>query len=178
MPTPSSHLSARPSAQTGSHLVYTHQPSPLGDVVLAATNKGLAGCWFHNQAHFPDMQTWQRDDKHPLLRQAHQQWVDFFNGKLKQFDLPLHYPWGTSFQQQVWTALQRIPYGQTTSYGDIARDVGRPTAFRAVGAAVGKNPLSLIIPCHRVMGANGALTGYAGGLERKRSLLLLESQHA
>lgn len=160
------------------HVVYTRQPTPLGEVVLAATDQGLVGCWFHNQAHFPDMQAWQRADQHLLLRQAHQQWDAFFSGELKQFDLPLHYPWGTPFQQQVWTALKSIPYGKTASYGDIARDVGRPTAFRAVGAAVGRNPLSLIIPCHRVMGTNGALTGYAGGLHRKQSLLLLESEHA
>ena len=160
------------------HVAYTRQPTPLGEVVLAATEQGLMGCWFHNQAHFPDMKAWQRADQHPLLRHAHQQWDAFFKGQLKQFDLPLHYPWGTPFQQQVWTALQSIPYGKTASYGDIARDVGRPRAFRAVGAAVGRNPLSLIIPCHRVMGVNGALTGYAGGLHRKQSLLLLESQHA
>ncbi len=159
-------------------MAYARYPSPLGEVILAATDKGLVGCWFHNQAHLPNMQTWQRDDQHHLLNQAHQQWLAFFSGALKQFDLPVHYLWGTPFQQAVWTALQRIPYGKTTSYGDIAHALNRPNAFRAVGAAVGRNPLSLIIPCHRVMGANGALTGYAGGLQRKQSLLLLESQHA
>jgi methylated-DNA-[protein]-cysteine S-methyltransferase len=97
---------------------------------------------------------------------------------LKHFDLPLHYLWGTPFQQSVWTALQNIRYGHTTSYADIAQAVARPSAFRAVGAAVGRNPLSVIIPCHRVMGANGALTGYAGGLQRKQHLLQLEAQHA
>jgi methylated-DNA-[protein]-cysteine S-methyltransferase len=124
------------------------------------------------------MQTWQRDQQHPLLRQAHQQWLAYLKGELKQFDLPLHFLWGTPFQQSVWTALLTIPYGQTTSYADIAHAVGRPSAFRAVGAAVGRNPLSVIVPCHRVMGANGALTGYAGGLQRKQHLLQLEAQHA
>lgn len=160
------------------NVTYGRLPTPLGEAIFAATDQGLVGCWFHNQAHLPNMQTWRRDDQHRLLKQTHQQWLAFFSGALKQFELPLHYLWGTAFQQAVWTALQRIPYGQTTSYGDIARTLERPNAFRAVGAAVGRNPLSLVIPCHRVMGANGALTGYAGGLERKQSLLLLESQHA
>ena len=172
----------RPLAPTSSaptlRVVYTRQPSPLGDVVLAASEQGLVGCWFHDQAHFPNMQAWQRDDRHALLRQAHQQWTAYFNGDLQQFDLSLHHAWGTPFQQQVWAALERIPYGKTASYADIAQAVGRPTAFRAVGAAVGRNPWSLVVPCHRVMGTNGALTGYAGGLQRKKSLLALEAQHA
>lgn len=175
---PMSHPTSSSAAPASAHVVYTRQPTPLGEVVLAATDQGLVGCWFHDQAHLPDMHAWQRNDQQPLLRQAQQQCLAFFSGTLKQFALPLHYLWGTAFQQHVWTALQRIAYGQTTSYAEIARAVGRPSAFRAVGAAVGRNPLSLIIPCHRVMGANGALTGYAGGLQRKQDLLLLESQHA
>ena len=170
--------SSKRRSPASTDVAYARHATHLGELIFAGTDKGLVGCWFHNQAHLPNMQTWQRDDQHRLLRQAHQQWLAFFSGALKEFDLPVHYLWGTPFQQAVWTALQRIPYGKTTTYGDIAHLIDRPSAFRAVGAAVGRNPLSLVIPCHRVMGANGALTGYAGGLQRKQSLLLLESQHA
>ena len=169
--------SKRPSPAS-TDVAYARHTTPLGEVIFAGTDQGLVGCWFHNQAHLPSMQSWQRDQQHPLLHQAHQQWLAFLNGELKHFDLPLHFLWGTTFQQSVWTALQNIPYGQTTSYADIAHAVARPSAFRAVGAAVGRNPLSVIVPCHRVMGANGALTGYAGGLQRKQHLLQLEAQHA
>ena len=173
MPTSSKrHSPARPD------VAYARQPTTLGEVIFACTDQGLVGCWFHNQAHLPTMQSWQRDQQQPLLRQAHQQWLAFLNGELKHFDLPLHYLWGTPFQQAVWTALQNIPYGHTMSYADIANAVARPSAFRAVGAAVGHNPLSVVIPCHRVMGTNGALTGYAGGLKRKQHLLQLEAEHA
>lgn len=159
------------------NIIYTLQPSDLGDVMLAATHNNLIGCWFHDQAHLPEWQTWRRDDEHPLLHQAHQQWTQFLSGKARGFQLPLHFAWGTPFQQSVWTALQTIPYGTTTTYRALAQSIGRPLAVRAVGAAVGKNPLSLVIPCHRVLGANGSLTGYAGGLHRKQRLLQLESQH-
>ncbi len=163
-------------ASTG--VAYARYATPLGEVIFAGTDKGLVGCWFHDQTHFPSLQTWQHDQQLPLLRQAHQLWLAYLNGELKHFDLPLHFLWGTPFQQSVWTALLTIPYGQTISYADIAHAVARPSAFRAVGAAVGRNPLSVIIPCHRVMGANGAITGYAGGLQRKQHLLQLEAQHA
>jgi methylated-DNA-[protein]-cysteine S-methyltransferase len=159
-------------------VAYARHATPLGEVIFAGTDKGLVGCWFHDQAHLPTLQTWQHDQQLLLLRQAHQQWLAYLKGELKQFDLPLHFLWGTPFQQSVWTALQNIPYGQTTSYADIAHAVARASAFRAVGAAVGRNPLSVIVPCHRVMGASGALTGYAGGLPRKQHLLQLEAQHA
>ena len=98
----------------------------------------------------------------------------YFEGRPARFDLPLA-PWGTPFQREVWNALCGIPYGETVSYGEIARRVGRPSAVRAVGAANGRNPIAIIIPCHRVIGANGTLTGYGGGLDRKRALLALEA---
>ena len=172
----STSLKRRSPASTD--VAYARHATHLGELIFAGTDKGLVGCWFHNQAHFPSLQTWQHDQQHPLLRQAHQQWLAYLKGELKHFDLPLHYLWGTPFQQSVWTALQNIAYGQTTSYADIAHAVGSPSAFRAVGAAVGRNPLSVVIPCHRVMGTNGALTGYAGGLQRKQHLLQLEAKHA
>ena len=145
----------------------------LGPVLLAASNKGLAGLWFEGQQHMPDTSAW-REQAHPLLEQAAQQLDDYLAGRRTLFDVPLAPAWGTNFQQSVWRALQGIAYGQTTTYGELAKHLGQPQAARAIGAAVGRNPWSVIVPCHRVLGANGALTGYAGGLERKRALLALE----
>ncbi len=152
----------------------THIDTPLGGVVLAATDKGLAGLWFDAQKHAPDMTGWQTDDAHPALREAAAQLLDFLAGRRTDFDLRLDLSHGTDFQQAVWLALREIPAGATTSYGALSARVGRPSAVRAVGAAVGRNPISVIVPCHRVVGATGALTGYAGGLERKTALLQLE----
>lgn len=111
-----------------------------------------------------------------VLKEACRQLDEWFAGERQEFDLPLA-PDGTEFQQQVWQALQKIPYGTTCSYGDLARQLGRPSASRAVGAANGQNPIALIIPCHRVIGADGSLTGYAFGIERKKKLLNFEAQH-
>ncbi|MGJ7579921.1 methylated-DNA--[protein]-cysteine S-methyltransferase [Variovorax sp. RHLX14] len=152
----------------------THMETPLGGVVLAATDKGLSGLWFDEQKHSPDTEGWETDDAHPVLRMAAEQLLDFLAGRRTTFDLPLDLSHGTDFQQAVWQALREIPAGATTSYGALSARVGRPTAVRAVGAAVGRNPVSVIVPCHRVIGATGALTGYAGGLERKTALLQLE----
>ncbi|MDM0011765.1 methylated-DNA--[protein]-cysteine S-methyltransferase [Variovorax sp. J22P168] len=148
--------------------------SPLGPLLLAATDRGLAGAWFERQRHWPDTTGWSNDDAHPVLRQAAAQLGDYFAGRRAHFDLPLDLAHGTAFQQSVWQALLAIPRGQTTSYGALSAGVGKPAAVRAVGAAVGRNPISVIVPCHRVLGANGSLTGYAGGLERKSALLALE----
>jgi methylated-DNA-[protein]-cysteine S-methyltransferase len=103
---------------------------------------------------------------------------EYFDGQRQTFDIQLQPAWGTPFQRAVWQALQRIPYGHTSTYGDIARDIDNPKAVRAVGAAIGQNPHSIIVPCHRVLGANGSLTGFAGGLDRKKHLLALEATHA
>jgi methylated-DNA-[protein]-cysteine S-methyltransferase len=145
--------------------------SPLGGVTLAATDAGLAGLWFDRQRHLPDMSGWQRDDDDPVLRAAAAQLQDYFAGTRDAFDLPLDLSHGTAFQQAVWQALLAIPSGATTSYGALSQQVGKPAAVRAVGAAVGRNPISVIVPCHRVLGADGSLTGYAGGLDRKTALL-------
>ncbi len=162
-----------------SPLYQTHMTSPLGDVLLAATEQGLAGVWFvHRQEHMPDSSRWQRHDAHPTLQTAAQQLADYFQGKRHTFALPLHPTRGTPFQRAVWQALQGIAYGQTSTYGDIARAIGKPKAVRAVGAAIGQNPHSIIVPCHRVLGANGSLTGFAGGLDRKKYLLTHEATHA
>lgn len=149
--------------------------SPLGPVLLAAGKAGLAGLWFEGQKHWPgEAGNWQRDDGHPVLVQAMRQLDDYFAGRRAAFDLPLDLSRGTAFQARVWQALRQIPAGATVSYSALAVAIGAPSAVRAVGAAVGRNPVSVVVPCHRVLGAGGALTGYAGGLERKNALLRLE----
>ena len=162
-------------------LVYTESSSPLGPMWLAATDSGLAGMWFVGQRHAPDNSDWTRvssnvsmSQQHPVLNTANQQLQAYFAGHLRQFDLPLDLRGGTVFQQSVWQALLRIPLGETTSYGEISRRIAKPLAIRAVGTAIGRNPISIIVPCHRVVGADGSLTGYAGGLDRKLALLQLE----
>jgi len=147
--------------------------TPLGDVLLARTEAGLAGAWFTGQKAHPIAIAAPRRDDDPLLRAAVSQLGEYFADQRQKFDLTLDMR-GTEFQRQVWRALLGIARGQTASYGDIARQIGSPSAVRAVGAAVGRNPLSVIVPCHRVVGSDGSLTGYAGGLERKRALLHLE----
>ena len=159
-------------------LVQTRFQSPLGTVIAAASNKGLAGLWFDDQRHLPPelagAAVWRTDDDHPLLKRTVSQLEDYFAGTRTVFDLTLDLSNGTAFQQSVWQALLAIRSGDTASYGEISARIGSPTAVRAVGAAVGRNPVSIIVPCHRVMGADGSLTGYAGGLHRKTVLLTLE----
>ena len=155
-------------------VMYTEMQSPLGRMTLAATERGLTGVWFEQQRHSPDMSTWQRDDTNATLLAAKHQLGEYFNGTRRDFELPLDLSHGTSFQQAVWNALLTIPRGTTTSYGVLSEQCGHAAAVRAVGGAIGRNPLSIIVPCHRVVGRDGSLTGYAGGLERKVSLLKLE----
>jgi methylated-DNA-[protein]-cysteine S-methyltransferase len=154
---------------------WTDLPTPLGDMILTAhPSGGLCGAWFVGQRHFDGpAATWRRDDDHPLLQAAAVQLRDWHAGRRRTFDLPLS-PVGTPFQRAVWAALARLPFGSTTTYGALAATLGRPAAARAVGAATGRNPLSIIVPCHRLVGRDGALTGYAGGLDRKRALLAFE----
>jgi methylated-DNA-[protein]-cysteine S-methyltransferase len=156
-------------------LVCSRTQSPLGPILLAASAQGLAGAWFvEGQRDTPDPSHWAAAPDHPVLQQAAAQLADYFAGRRQHFDLALDLTHGTAFQQAVWQALVAIPFGKTTSYGELARRIGRPKAVRALGAAVGRNPVSIIVPCHRVIGANGALTGYAGGLDRKTALLQTE----
>lgn len=157
-----------------SSIARTRYESPLGPMILAATRNGVAGIWFEGQRHLPDSSGWPEQARHPVLRQAIGQLEDYFAGRRTHFDLPLDLQAGTPFQQSVWNALLSVPHGGTTSYAVLGRRIGRPAAARAVGAAVGRNPLSIVVPCHRVLGAGGSLTGYAGGLERKNALLQLE----
>lgn len=145
--------------------------TPLGALTLAATAQGLAGAWFDDQKHHPGPLAAPVDPAHPHLVKAAAAFAAYFRGEPARLELD---PQGTPFQQRVWQALRDIAPGRTTSYGEIAARIGRPAAVRAVGAAVGRNPISVIVPCHRVLGRDGSLTGYAGGLERKRRLLDLE----
>ncbi len=156
-------------------LVCCRTQSPLGSVLLAASAQGLAGAWFvEKQRDTPDPTHWAAAPNHPVLQQAAGLLADYFAGRRQHFDLPLDLTHGTAFQQAVWQALVAIPFGKTTTYGELARRIGRPRAVRALGAAVGRNPVSIIVPCHRVIGADGSLTGYAGGLDRKTALLQIE----
>jgi methylated-DNA-[protein]-cysteine S-methyltransferase len=155
----------------------THN-TQLGPVLLLASPHGLAGLWFEGQRHHPSadrVAQWTVAPRDPLLREAERQLDSYFGAQGHRFDLPLDLCAGTPFQQSVWRTLLGIPGGHTCSYQTLAQKIGRPLAMRAVGAAVGRNPLSIVVPCHRVVGSDGSLTGYAGGLERKRELLRLES---
>lgn len=158
-------------------LQYCTFSGPLGPMTLAAQGDALAGVWFDGQQHQPASAPWTATTSHPVLQQAALQLQEYFAGDRTVFDLPLDLSGGTAFQQQVWRALLEIPFGTTVSYGAISQHIGKPSAVRAAGAAIGRNPLGIVVPCHRVMGAHGALTGYAGGLERKIALLQLESPH-
>ena len=155
-------------------------PTPLGQLTLAASTHGLAGAWFEDQQHRPPAlngagkAAWPSAPAHPVLREAAGQIDAYFSGALKTFELPLDLSAGTDFQQAVWQALLTLPRGQTCTYGELSQRIGRPSAVRATGGAIGRNPLSVIVPCHRVIGQGGALTGYAAGLARKRALLQIE----
>ena len=153
---------------------YKRISSPLGQILIAASDDGIKGLWFENQRHHPDITCWQAVRSQKWLDQCASEIQSYFEGTLREFKSPLSIHWGTEFQQTVWRALQLIPFGQTTSYGELATRINNPQAVRAVGAAIGKNPWSIVVPCHRIIGASGSLTGYAGGLERKTSLLRLE----
>jgi len=151
----------------------TRVDSPLGPLTLAATDKGLAIIWFDDQAHRTLEVDAPVDPKHPHVAQAAREFEAYWRDARTRFQVPLD-PAGTEFQQAVWQVLLEIEPGYLSTYGEVARRIGKPAAVRAVGAAVGRNPLGIIVPCHRVVGSNGSLTGYAGGLPRKEELLRRE----
>lgn len=151
--------------------------TPLGPLTLAATDKGLAGAWFDGQAHHPGPLDAPVDPTHPHLAAAARAFAAYWRGEAGAA-APALDAQGTAFQQAVWRALRGIARGRTTTYGEIAAALGRPQAARAVGAAVGRNPISVLVPCHRVVGRDGTLTGYAGGLPRKQALLAHEGAGA
>lgn len=152
-------------------IYYTWIESLVGDLLLTSNGVALTGLYIKGQKHFPQsIATWSESATIPPFIQTQQQLTEYFAHQRQIFELPLH-PQGTPFQEAVWQHLRLIPFGQTISYRTLAQMVGKPTAFRAVGAANGRNPIAIIVPCHRVVGSSGKLTGYAGGLERKNWLL-------
>ncbi len=164
--------SAQASEAAGQRLAYTFMDSPVGRLLLAGDDAGLWVVNFLDGRHpVQPGETW-RESQSPLS-EAVRQLEAYFRRELRVFDLPLH-PVGTEFQRTVWNALRAIPYGTTISYGELARRIGQPAAVRAVGAANGANPIGIIVPCHRVIGSNGKLVGYGGGLSNKVRLLALE----
>ncbi|WP_416666490.1 methylated-DNA--[protein]-cysteine S-methyltransferase [Egbenema bharatensis] len=152
-------------------IYFTVYDSPLQSLRLVSDGRSLIGLYMMSENHpFTPQPDWLEDDAVVPFPAAKQQLSAYFAGTLTEFDLPLQLQ-GTPFQQRVWAALQTIPYGSTLSYGELAQKIGQPKASRAVGLANGRNPVSIIVPCHRVIGANGKLTGYGGGVERKQWLL-------
>jgi methylated-DNA-[protein]-cysteine S-methyltransferase len=150
--------------------------SPVGELKLVASDKGLTAIiWENDDPLRIRLSPMSEDQNHPVLLEVERQLKGYFSGKRKSFSLDLDFK-GTEFQKKVWAALLTIPFGETRSYGQIAKQIKSPKAVRAVGAANGKNPISIIAPCHRVIGANGKLTGFAGGLEAKALLLALEGK--
>lgn len=155
-------------------IAFRQIPSPVGPLLLAASDTALVAIEFrHNRHPVRRGADWHQGDN-AVLRQAQRELADYFDGTRRTFDVPLA-PQGTAFQRQVWQALAGIPYGATWSYRELAQRVGRPAAVRAVGAANGRNPLPIVVPCHRVIGADGSLTGFGGGLDTKAFLLRLEA---
>jgi len=157
-------------------MIYCRVPSPLGPLLLAGEDDGLRLLHFEQPGRsWPVGPDWV--EREAFFAEAARQLEEYFLGRLRSFDLPLA-PQGTPFQLRVWKALRRIPYGETRSYLDVAEGLGVPRAVRAVGAANGRNPIAIVIPCHRVIGSNGSLTGYGGGIELKARLLALEGAAA
>lgn len=155
--------------------VYKQVASPVGKLTLVATDDGLAAIlWENDRPERVRLNVEEEDVRHPVLMKAERQLRDYFAGRRQHFDLAFDVS-GTPFQREVWDALLTIPFGETRSYAQIAHQIGRPAAARAVGAANGRNPLSIVAPCHRVVGSTGALTGFAGGLDVKAHLLKFEA---
>jgi methylated-DNA-[protein]-cysteine S-methyltransferase len=159
------------------NLFYKFMDSPVGKLKLVASDKGLVAIlWENDDPRRVRLTDLLENANHPMLQKAEQQLQEYFAGKRTSFAIPLD-PKGTPFQKNVWEALLAIPFGETRTYGALAKQLGTPTASRAVGAANGRNPLSIVVPCHRVIGASGKLTGFAGGLEVKAHLLELEGRN-
>jgi len=152
---------------------YTQHSSPVGTLLLAATGRGLSGLYFEEHKYFRGPGGWTCNPSNPHLQAAVRQLDEYFDGARDRFEIALDLA-GTPFQRAVWDALQALPFGCTSNYQSIARTVASPKATRAAGTAIGRNPVSIIVPCHRVLATTGGLSGYAGGLERKRYLLAHE----
>ena len=156
-------------------LYYDFFESPHGQMLLVAREEALSGVSFDGQKYHPDIGAeWRRDTQHATLQQSRRELAEYFQGERKHFETALA-PEGTSFQRRIWQAISTVDFGATITYGELAERAGFPGSARAAGAATGRNPLTIIVPCHRIVGSNGELTGYAGGIGRKRALLALES---
>jgi methylated-DNA-[protein]-cysteine S-methyltransferase len=154
--------------------IYDYYESPCGRMLLTADEKAITSVSFIGQKYAPRVQRdWQRDARHAPIRQAKRELAEYFGGRRKRFSVKLA-PQGTAFQRAVWKAIAQVGFGRTIAYAELARRAGRPGSARAAGAATGRNPIGIIVPCHRIVGSNGSLTGYAGGLAKKRALLALE----
>lgn len=153
---------------------YDFYESPHGRMLLVASDDGLTGIYFEGQKYHPQIDGgWRHDPRHAPLRQAKRELAEYFGGERQRFETALA-PEGTPFQHAVWQAISAVGFGETITYGELALQAGHPGHARAAGAATGRNPLTIIVPCHRIVGSNGSLTGYAGGLDRKRALLAFE----
>lgn len=155
-------------------MAYTTYDSPVGELTLVASDAGLQAIWWPDDVRA--LPIGERDDNHAVLVRAATELDEYFSGQRQEFSVPLD-PVGTDFQRSAWEVLRTIPYGQTISYGEQARRLGDPRKARAVGAANGRNPISIIVPCHRVVGSSGKLTGFAGGMDAKHWLLEFERAH-
>ncbi len=155
-------------------LYYDYYHSPRGRMLLVADHHALTGVYFAGQKYHPRIdKDWKRADTHAPISQAKRELSEYFDGQRKRFTVKIA-PQGTPFQRAIWKAIAGVPFGHTIAYGQLAARAGYPGSARAAGAATGRNPLGIIVPCHRIVGSNGSLTGYAGGLTKKRALLALE----
>ena len=149
--------------------------SPMGKMLIVAADEGLRGLYFIDQKYYREVENdWTRAPRHPVVRQTAREMQEYFAGKRTEFDVPLAAE-GTPFQASIWKAISSVKYGDSITYSELARRAGHPDAIRAAGTATGRNPITIIVPCHRIVGSDGSLTGYAGGLDRKRALQELES---
>lgn len=154
---------------------YDFYDGPQGRMLLVANDEGLCGVYFDGQKYLPDVDPeWRHEPDHAVVRQAKRELAQYFGGERWRFETVLA-PEGTPFQRSVWKAISTVAFGETITYGELARRAGSAGSARAAGAATGRNPIGIIVPCHRIVGSDGSLTGYAGGIERKRALLALES---
>jgi methylated-DNA-[protein]-cysteine S-methyltransferase len=154
---------------------YGFYESPYGQMLLVASGDGLSGVYFEGQKYYPSIDAeWRCDEQHAVIAQARRELAEYFARERQRFEIVIA-PEGTPFQRKIWQAIARVSFGETVSYAALAESAGYPGHARAAGAATGRNPLTIIVPCHRIVASTGALTGYAGGLDRKRALLALES---
>lgn len=148
--------------------------SPMGKMLIVATDRGLSGLYFVDQKYYRQVgRGWLRGDRHKVVRETARELTEYFAGARKEFDIGLAAE-GTPFQARIWNAISSVKYGDSITYSELARRAGHPEAVRAAGTATGRNPIAIIVPCHRIVGSDGSLTGYAGGLDRKRTLRDLE----